>query len=234
MVNLGVYYHHGIACGDGTAIHFGRGIFDIKNAVIEQVDLATFSQGKPIQIVESRAIFEPNEIVERAKSRLGERSYDLWDNNCEHFATWCRSNEHESPQISITETIVRQTAAVAAKPLLKKLASSTAGRGVGAAASGIAKGPMIVAGVADVVQATVEVVATQKGKTKDESQQAGRTAGAASSLALGWMVGGPVTAAAGVGIWFVGQMIAEQAVDAGKQIVNSAVNTEEDSETGEG
>ena len=203
----------------------------MENAVIEQVDYETFSQGKPIQTVESRIIFEPDEVIARAKSRLGERSYDLWDNNCEHFATWCRSDERESPQIDITETILRQTAAVASKPFLKKLVSSTAGRGVSAAASGVARGPMIVAGVADAVQATVEIVATQKGKTKDESQQAGRQAGAASSLALGWMVGGPVTAAAGVGIWFVGQVIAEQAVDKGKQIVNSAVNSDKSPES---
>ena len=44
-----------------------------------------------------------------------------------------------------------------------------------------------------------------------------------SSIALGWMVGGPVTAAAGVGIWFVGQMIADQAVDTGKEIVDAVV-----------
>ena len=79
------------------------------------------------------------------------------------------------------------------------------------------------AGVADAVQATAEIVATKQGKTKDQTRQIGQHAGAASSIALGWMVGGPVTAAAGVGIWFVGQMIADQAVDTGKEIVDAVV-----------
>ena len=31
-----------------------------------------------------------DEIIERAKSRLGERKYNALFNNCEHFAYWCR------------------------------------------------------------------------------------------------------------------------------------------------
>ena len=220
-MKLGVYEHHGIACGDGTVVHFGRGVFDIANAVIERVDMETFSQSRPSVVVDSKIEFPPEEVVKRALSRLGERSYDLWNNNCEHFANWCRSGDHSSPQIDVTETIARQAAAIASKPLLRKIASSAATRG--GLAGSIAKGPTIVAGVADAVQATAEIVATKQGKTKDQTRQIGQHAGAASSIALGWMVGGPVTAAAGVGIWFVGQMVADQALDAGKEIVDSAV-----------
>ena len=220
-VKLGVYEHHGIACGDGTVVHFGRGVFDIDNAVIEQVDMETFSQSRPSVVVDSKIEFPSEEVVKRALSRLGERSYDLWNNNCEHFANWCRSGDHSSPQIDGTETIARQAAAIAAKPLLRRIASSAATRG--GLAGTIAKGPTIVAGVADAVQATAEIVATKQGKTKDQTRQIGQQAGAASSIALGWMVGGPVTAAAGVGIWFVGQMVADQAVDVGKEIVDAAI-----------
>ena len=202
-------------------MHFGRGIFDIDNAVIEQVDMETFSQSRSVVVVDSKIEFPPEEVVQRALSRLGERSYDLWNNNCEHFANWCRSGDHCSPQIDITETIARQTAAIAAKPILKKIAASAATRG--GLAGSIARGPTIVAGVADAVQATAEIVAAKQGKTKDQTRQIGQQAGAMSSIALGWMVGGPVTAAAGVGIWFVGQMIADQAVDTGKEIVDAVV-----------
>ena len=203
-------------------MHFGRGVFDIANAVIERVDLKTFSQSRLIIVVDSRIEFSPQEVVQRATSRLGERSYDLWNNNCEHFANWSRSGDHSSPQIDVTETIARQTAAIAAKPILRKMAASAATRG--GLAGSIARGPAIVAGVADAVQVTAEIVATKQGKSKDQTRQIGRQAGAASSIAIGWMVGGPVTAAAGVGIWFVGQMMADQAVDVGKEVVNSVVN----------
>ena len=226
-MRLGVYEHHGIACGDGTVVHFGRGVFDIANAVIERVDLETFSQSRLIEVVDSRIEFSPEEVVRRATSRLGERSYDLWSNNCEHFANWSRSGDHSSPQIDVTETIARQTAAIAAKPILKKMATSAATRG--GLVGSIAKGPTIVAGVADAVQATAEIVATKQGKTKEQTRQIGRQAGAASSIAIGWMVGGPVTAAAGVGIWFVGQMMADQVVDVGKEVVDSFVKQSDSS-----
>ena len=202
-------------------MHFGRGVFDIQNAVIERVDLETFSQSRPIVVVDSKLEFSPEQVVQRATSRLGERSYDLWNNNCEHFANWSRSGNHSSPQIEVTETIARQAAAIATRPLIKKIAANAATRG--GLAGTIAKGPTIVAGVADAVQATAEIVATKQGKSKEQTREIGRQAGAASSIAIGWMVGGPVTAAAGVGIWFVGQMMANQAVDAGKEVFDSVV-----------
>jgi len=212
-------------------VHFGRGVFDIDNAVIEKVDMEIFSQSRPVVVVDSKIEFSPEKVVQRALSRLGERSYDLWNNNCEHFANWCRSGDHSSPQVDVTETIARQAAAIAAKPLLKKIASGAATRG--GLAGSIARGPTIVAGVADAVQATAEIVATKQGKTKDQTRQIGQQAGAVSSIALGWMVGGPVTAAAGVGIWFVGQMVADQVVDAGKEIVDAAVKQSDTSPSDE-
>ena len=206
-------------------IHFGRGIFDKENAVVERVDQKTFSKGKPTKVVDSPATFRPAQIVKRAVSRLGEKSYDLWDNNCEHFARWCRSGEHESPQIDVTETVMRQAAAAASKPFIKHVVSKVAVKRLGAAAATVAKGPAIVAGVADVAQAAAEIAAAKHGKTKEESRKISQQTGIASSIALGWMVGGPVTAAAGVGIWYVGQKIADHAVDAGKEIVDSAIES---------
>lgn len=223
--DYGMYQHHGIYCGDGTVIHFGRGIFDRENAIVERVDLETFSNGRQIEVVDSPSSFDSRTVVERAFSRLGEKGYDLWDNNCEHFVRWCRSGENESQQIDVAETVMRQAAAAASKPFIKSVATKLAVKRLGAAAATVAKGPTIVAGVADVAQATAEIVAAKNGMTKEESRKVGQKTGIASSIALGWMVGGPVTAAAGVGIWFVGQRIADQAVESGKQIVNSAIDS---------
>ena len=44
-------------------------------------------------------LFSPEETVERAYSRLGERDYNLLTNNCEHFAIWCKTNLSESWQV---------------------------------------------------------------------------------------------------------------------------------------
>ena len=33
--------------------------------------------------------FEATIVIERARSRLGEKRYRLFSNNCEHFVEWC-------------------------------------------------------------------------------------------------------------------------------------------------
>jgi hypothetical protein len=38
--------------------------------------------------------------VRRARSRLGERRYDLLRNNCEHFCSWCQDGEARSAQVA--------------------------------------------------------------------------------------------------------------------------------------
>jgi hypothetical protein len=38
-------------------------------------------------------------VVHRAYTRLGERHYNLLFNNCEHFATWCKTGRTESQQV---------------------------------------------------------------------------------------------------------------------------------------
>ena len=40
----------------------------------------------------------PSEVLSRAKSKLGESKYDLFSNNCEHFATECKTGKPECCQ----------------------------------------------------------------------------------------------------------------------------------------
>ncbi|MGM0369520.1 MAG: lecithin retinol acyltransferase family protein [Bacillota bacterium] len=44
-------------------------------------------------------LYSNRDTVERAKSRLGEKDYNLVVNNCEHFAIWCKTGISESYQI---------------------------------------------------------------------------------------------------------------------------------------
>ena len=41
---------------------------------------------------------DASQVLQRAKERLGERKYNPF-NNCEHFATWCKTGEKECTQI---------------------------------------------------------------------------------------------------------------------------------------
>ena len=45
-------------------------------------------------------LYSPAETLRRAKSRLGEGSYHLIFNNCEHFVIWCKTGVSESHQVN--------------------------------------------------------------------------------------------------------------------------------------
>lgn len=97
LLNLqGVYQHHGIDCGDGTVIHYRK-----PSEIIERTSIDTFSLGNKIYKRDylDGFYFIAMVVVNRAISRLGEKKYNLLFNNCEHFATWCKTGISESQQI---------------------------------------------------------------------------------------------------------------------------------------
>lgn len=94
------YTHHGIYVGGGRVVHYA-GLSRVWLAMpVEEVSLAEFAQGRAIW-VQPHLIprFTPEEIVARAKSRLGEDDYRVTSNNCEHFCEWCVRGESRSHQI---------------------------------------------------------------------------------------------------------------------------------------
>ncbi|WP_367180120.1 lecithin retinol acyltransferase family protein [uncultured Megasphaera sp.] len=44
-------------------------------------------------------LYTPQSTIARARRRIGEKSYDLLENNCEHFALWCKTGISESRQV---------------------------------------------------------------------------------------------------------------------------------------
>ena len=59
---------------------------------------------------------DPELVVDRATQRIGEDCFDLFDNNCEHFAVWCKTGQHHSTQV---DAVVD-----AAKPAVKGAAAA--------------------------------------------------------------------------------------------------------------
>ncbi|USR91534.1 lecithin retinol acyltransferase family protein [Phormidium yuhuli AB48] len=92
----GLYEHHGIDCGDSTVIHYSK---QEDEATVKRTSVATFSQGKPIYTRQYPAHYIAETTLQRAQSRLGERKYNLLFNNCEHFATWCKTGISDSKQV---------------------------------------------------------------------------------------------------------------------------------------
>lgn len=94
------YTHHGIYAGNGRVIHYGGFHHSAGRRPIEYVPLRAFAAGRGIEVqAEPAAVFSGAEIVERAKSRLGEDRYRFLTNNCEHFCAWCVLGVGHSEQV---------------------------------------------------------------------------------------------------------------------------------------
>jgi Lecithin retinol acyltransferase len=84
------FAHHGIYAGDGRVVHYGALMYDIIRKPVEEVSLEQFAEGRPLFVVEhGEACLDVDEVICRARSRLGEKRYRLFTNNCEHFVEWC-------------------------------------------------------------------------------------------------------------------------------------------------
>jgi len=101
------YTHHGIYLGNGRVVHYA-GRIKYPQGLIEEISLAEFSEGRALRVEKLQSgRFNRNEIVRRARSRLGESRYDLLRNNCEHFCNWCRLGENRSFQVECLTAPVR-------------------------------------------------------------------------------------------------------------------------------
>jgi len=79
----GAYWHYGMYLWNGNVIeHAG-----MQGGGIQVVPVAVFSRGSPIEVLPhlTSSPFTRVQAVQRALSRLGERFFDLFRWNCEHF-----------------------------------------------------------------------------------------------------------------------------------------------------
>ena len=103
------YLHHGIYVGSGRVVHYSGLAYGLRRGPVEEISLAGFTDGRSIRVRAGAAPshFDRCEVVCRARSRVGENSYRLFSNNCEHFCEWCVYGEHRSYQV---EALLRQPA----------------------------------------------------------------------------------------------------------------------------
>lgn len=94
------FAHHGIYVGGGNVIHYGALVYDLIRRPVEEVSLEAFACGRPVYVVQHDSLpFDAEEILRRARSRLGENRYQLLSNNCEHFVEWCLYDVPRSFQV---------------------------------------------------------------------------------------------------------------------------------------
>lgn len=104
----GLYAHHGVYVSDNEVIHFtGRdsdSILDWSKCEVIQSNLDTFLKGGVLEVKEYtdeeyQDLYPVNEIVDYARSCVGDRGYNLAFNNCEHFANVCTLGRFRSNQV---------------------------------------------------------------------------------------------------------------------------------------
>jgi hypothetical protein len=89
----GLFLHHGIDLGDGSVAHYLEGREILRSSLQE------FSRGQEVSVVDHPQASPAGITLRRAMSRIGEQNYNLLFNNCEHFATWCKTGRHRSGQV---------------------------------------------------------------------------------------------------------------------------------------
>ncbi|BEV35454.1 lecithin retinol acyltransferase family protein [Synechococcus sp. M16CYN] len=95
----GLFNHHGIDLGDNTVAHY------LEGREILRSPFKDFSQAEPITVIKYQQPLSAGITIRRAMSRIGEQNYNLLFNNCEHFATWCKTGRHRSRQV---DSVVRR------------------------------------------------------------------------------------------------------------------------------
>src|SRR5216684_1520337 len=94
------YTHHGVYVGRGMVVHYAGLSGLLRSGPVEEVTIRRFSMGRAVGMVQEReSTFSPQEIVLRARSRLGENEYHVLRNNCEHFCNWCITGRSRSRQV---------------------------------------------------------------------------------------------------------------------------------------
>lgn len=213
----GAAHHDGIYLGNGQVIHLtgtpGGGKADAR---VRIDTLTVFAAGRLVTVRPYAGNHDPDVVIARALSRLGDGNYHLIFNNCQHFARWCATGDHHSEQVrsvaATTGTVA--TPVVAASMGLSMVGSAgivtgLSGPGImsGLAACGSVVGGGVVAGlvVLSAIPALTSVAIMNHALREDDdlpdAERTARTAGRVGS-AIGALAGsaGGVAAVSAFGV----------------------------------
>jgi Lecithin retinol acyltransferase len=120
------YTHHGIYIGGGQVVHYAGLARGLRPGPIEEVTLSQFARGSAVWArAEEARCLDREEVVRRARLRLGENRYRVLTNNCEHFCEWCIRGEPRSYQVDKLITRYCQTWYRFVEPIIRALNPST-------------------------------------------------------------------------------------------------------------
>ncbi len=110
------YHHYGIFISEDEVIQFGLPNDPGKpsdSICVLASDIDTFLSGGELQTAEpdkeeSKKLRSKEEIIKIARSRIGEKGYDILHNNCEHFVNECAFGESRSTFLSDVRKRLRE------------------------------------------------------------------------------------------------------------------------------
>jgi hypothetical protein len=105
------HFHCGIYEDENSVIHFASSENAPKSkesAVICKTSLEKFADSSLVFVIKfpNEKCFSPDKVITNARSRLNKKGYNLPFNNCDHFATWCKTGEHHSIQVDFVKELV--------------------------------------------------------------------------------------------------------------------------------
>ena len=121
----GFYWHHAIVEGINVetdeidVIEYSNTAKEFLNAncspprKLRDIELAKVVRGRynfqseVVYLMLHERCFDLATVVERARSKLGEKKYSPFINNCEHFAMWCKTGESSSDQVKKTADMMK-------------------------------------------------------------------------------------------------------------------------------
>jgi hypothetical protein len=136
------YTHHGIEVDDDMVVHFTGTPGSKRGAMITRDHIEVFRRGGVVEVRRYEMRLAPQEVAERANSKLGQSGYNLYANNCEHFARWCATGVHKSSQVNAMNAtggvVATSTAAAAGGIGVVAAAGEVAGLSAAGIMSGLA------------------------------------------------------------------------------------------------
>jgi hypothetical protein len=84
------YEHYAVYIGNNRIIHYCSKNGKVEDTKIQETDMYPYFKPGKFFVLDfgNSSKFNSFQTVKRAASRLGEKSYNLLQNNCEHFAVW--------------------------------------------------------------------------------------------------------------------------------------------------
>ncbi|WP_373480900.1 lecithin retinol acyltransferase family protein [Geminocystis sp.] len=97
--------HHGIDCGNALVIEFGKKQGSKDKCIVTITTLNDFYANRKVSVKPYGKCDCANIVIDRARKMLGQENYNLFTNNCEHLATYCKTGIKHSEQVKNVKAV---------------------------------------------------------------------------------------------------------------------------------